>query len=335
MTEATRPRERGIPYSAYLSSAGVFDRCLKPSRLIEAVSEGGQLWVDIDATDPHQHALLEKVFGFHHLAIEDTLSPKTRVKLEEYPGYLFLVVRAVRLDTRTDDPYDVETFNLYLFLAGNYVVTVHSAVPRAITEVAERIDRSPDLMQRGVEMIAHGIVDSTVDQFLPIVDHVDDLVDQLEERLFGSFDQRAIEEIFRCKRLVVQLRRHLGPLREVLNVLTNRPHSCIAPTAQVYFRDVYDHTIRIVESIESIRDLLTTVLDTYLTQASNRMNQVMKSLSVVATISLPLVVIGGIFGMNFEGLPLIHHPFGFYWAVGLMAGFALVLYWFLKRRGWV
>ena len=335
MTEAVRPRERGIPYSAYMSPSGVFERCLKPPRLIEAVKEGGQLWVEIDSGDPHQHALLEKVFGFHHLAIEDTLSPKTRVKIEEYPDCLFLVIRAVRLDTRTEDPYDTETFNVYLFLGANYLVTVHSPEPRAIEELRDRVERSPDLLQRGVEMVAHGIVDGTVDQFLPIVDHIDDLVDRLEQRLFEKYEEGAIEEIFKGKRLVVQLRRHLAPLREVLNVLTNRPHACIAPTAQVYFRDVYDHTIRVVESLESIRDLLTTVLDTYLTQASNRMNRQMKSLSVVATISLPLVAISGFFGMNFDVIPMTKDPLGFFAALGLMGVFSVVLFWFLKRQGWV
>jgi len=174
-----------------------------------------------------------------------------------------------------------------------------------------------------------------VDEYLPMVDQVDDLVDRLEERLFERYDEEAIKDIFALKRLVVQLRRHLGPLREVLNVLTNRPHVCIAPTSQLYFRDVYDHTIRIVESLESVRDLLATVLDTYLTQTSNRMNRVMKQLNLVATISLPLVVIGGVFGMNFDRIPLSHHPLGFFWAIGLMGMFAGALYWFLKTRRWV
>jgi magnesium transporter len=184
-------------------------------------------------------------------------------------------------------------------------------------------------------MLAHGILDTVVDEFIPLVDQVDDLVDVLEERIFEQYDQNAIKEIFAIKRLVVQLRRHLGPLREVLNVLTNRPHACITNQAQLYFRDVYDHTIRIVESLESVRDLVATVLDTYLTQASNRLNKVMKQLSVVATISLPLVVIGGAFGMNFTHIPLTNHPFGFFWAIGIMAGFALALWWFLKRQKWV
>lgn len=334
MSEA--PHERGVPYSVYLTPQGQVEFNLKPPRLVEAVrEEGGQLWVDIDANDRVQHALLEKVFGFHHLAIEDTLNPKTRVKLEEYPGCLFLVIRAARLDQKTEDPYDLETFNVCCFLGQNYFVTVHSGKPRAVEAVQDRISRSPDQLQRGVEMIAHGVIDMTVDEFLPMVDQVDDMVDRLEQRLFESYDERAIEDIFAVKRMVVQLRRNLGPLREVLNVLTNRPHACIAPATQVYFRDVYDHTIRIVESLESVRDLVTTVLDTYLTQASNRLNKVMKQLSVVATISLPLVVIGGAFGMNFTHIPLTNHPFGFFWAIGIMAGFALALWWFLKRQKWL
>jgi magnesium transporter len=134
---------------------------------------------------------------------------------------------------------------------------------------------------------------------------------------------------------VVQVRRHLGPLREVLNILTNRPQACIDAASQIYFRDVYDHTIRIVESVESTRDLLTSVLDTYLSQASNRLNKSMKSLSAVATISLPLVVIGGMFGMNFTHIPLSTHPLGFFWAVGVMVLLAGVMLWFLRKQGWV
>ncbi len=329
------PRERGGPDSVYRRPDGSIERGLKPPRLMEALREGGQLWVDVDAGDRAQHALLEKVFGFHHLAIEDTLSPKTRVKLEEYGPYLFIVVRAVRLDTRTADPYDIETFNLYCFVGTNYLVTVHGQPSHAVDEVRDRLERSPDLLGRGIEMTAHGVLDVTVDEFLPIVDHVDDQVDRLEEQLFERYDEHAIQEIFRAKRLVVQLRRHLGPLREVLNVLTNRPHSCINPQTQVYFRDVYDHTIRIVESIESMRDLLGSVLETYLTQQSNRMSRVMKSLSVVATISLPLVVVGGMFGMNFAGIPLAHSPLGFLFGVGLQVVLAALMYGYIRRRGWI
>jgi len=328
-------RERGVPLSIYLRPDGDAEWNLRPARLAEALREGGRLWVDIDSEDRSQHALLEKVFSFHHLAIEDTLSPRTRVTIEEYGGYLFIVTSAVRLDERTEDPYDLETRNIYLFLAASTLVTVHAGPSHAIDEVRERLARSPDQLQRGVEMLAHAVLDHAVDDFLPIVDHVDDRVDQLEERLFEHYDESAIQEIFNAKRLVVQLRRQLGPLREVLNVMTNRPHACIAAQTQLYFRDVYDHTIRIVESIESMRDLLGSVLETYLTQASNRMNRQMKALSVVATVSLPLVVIGGIFGMNFTRMPLTHSPSGFFVALLVMAVAAAAIWFILKRQDWV
>jgi magnesium transporter len=334
MTAPQAP-QRGVPSSVYLAPDGTMTRDLPPARLVDALREGGQLWVNIDATDPPQHALLEKVFHYHHLAIEDTLSPRTRVKLEEYPDHLFLVVRAIAFDQTTDDPYDLETSNLYCFLGGNALVTVQAQPVHAVTEMQDRLVRSPDVLRRGVEMLLHGLLDLTVDEYLPIVDRVDDIVDDLEERIFDKFDDSAIHEIFRVKRLVVQVRRHLGPLREVLNILTNRPQACIDTASQIYFRDVYDHTIRIVESVESTRDLLTSVLDTYLSQASNRLSKSMKSLSVVATIALPLVVIGGMFGMNFVNIPLSHHPYGFFIAVGTMALLALVMRWYLQKRGWV
>jgi magnesium transporter len=331
--EEAVPARRGVPFSVYRDPAGGVERDLMPARLVAALEVGGELWVDIEATARHQHALLEKVFHFHPLAIEDTLTPKTRVKLEEYPEYLFLVVPGVRFDDATPDPYDIETTNLYCFLGHTYLVTVHSGPARAVAEVQERLERGSEVLGRGVAMVLHGVMDAAVDHYLP--DQVDLIVDQLEERVFGKRDTHSIEEVFKVRRLIVQLRRHLAPLREVLSALTNRPHPCIAPASQVYFRDVYDHTIRIVESVEAFRDLLATVLDIHLTQASNQMNQVMKSLSVVATLSLPLVVLAGVFGMNFESLPLIHHPWGFAWAIGLMALLAGAMFWVLRKRGWI
>ena len=332
---AAPPSPRGVPFSVYRSPEGQVSRNLHPAKLAEALKEGGQLWVDIDSNDRAQHALLEKVFGFHPLAIEDTLSPKTRVKLEEYGATVFIVVRSVRFDSKTDDPYDLDTINLYCFMGPRFLVTVHGEPVRAIEEIRQRLERSTDRLDRGIEMILHGTLDTVVDEYIPMVDQVDDLVDNLEERLFERYDEGAIKEIFAVKRLVVQLRRHLGPLREVLNVLTNRPHECIGNQAQLYFRDVYDHTIRIVESLESVRDLVATVLDTYMTQTSNRMNRQMKALSVVATISLPLVAISGFFGMNFAVVPLSQYPYGFEIALGMMAVFSIGLYLFLRKKGWV
>jgi magnesium transporter len=324
------------PASIYRRPDGSLEHDLSPARLREVVQSGeGELWVDIDSTNMHQHALLEKVFQFHPLAIDDTLSPGTRVKLEEYDRYMFVVMAGVRFDEGTPDPFDLETFNLYFFLGKNFLVTVHAFPSLSCGTVRERLMRNPDLLGRGVEMIMHNIIDQAVDAYFPLVELLNDLVDKLEDKLFAEFDEKLIHEIFRAKRAVFTFRRHIGPLREVLNILSNRPSGYIRPETQLYYRDVYDHTIRIVESLDTTRELLGGVLETYLSQTSNRMNKVMKQLSIVATIALPLIVVAGIYGMNFTHLPLTDHPVGFYWALSIMLAVSVTILWWLKKNRWL
>ncbi len=324
------------PASIYRRPDGALEQDISPTRIREILQAGeGELWVDIDSTSMHQHALLEKVFGFHPLAIEDTLSPGTRVKFEEYDRYVFVVMAVIRFDEGTPEPWDLATSNMYFFLGKNFLVTVHALPSKSCSTVRERLMRSPELMARGAEMMMHNIIDQSVDAYFPLVEELNGLVDGLEERLFEQFDEKLIHEIFKAKRAAFSLRRHIGPMREVLNILTNRPCGYIRPETQLYYRDVYDHTIRITESVDTVRDLLAGVLETYLSQTSNRMNRVMKQLSIVATIALPLVVVGGIFGMNFSQMPWTHHPYGFYGALITMAAVSGIILWWLKKNRWL
>lgn len=309
-------RESSAPRSWHLDAAGNVRRDLTPRELIEARQSAGTLWVDIDSTNRHQIALLEKVFDFHPLAIEDTLNPNSRVKLEEYPGYLFLIVRGVRFQEDTDDPYDLETFNLCCFLGANYIVTVHGEHAAAVYTMADRIATSPDLLARGPARLMHAIVDASVDAYFPIVDQIDEFVDGLEERIFQRFDDSAMRDIFSVKRLVLSLRRHLAPQREIFNILTNRPTPLLAPEVQFYYRDVHDHVLRINDSLETFRELLSSTMDSYLTQVSNRLGQATKGLSLIATVTIPFVVISGMWGMNFARIPLADHPLGFWILLG-------------------
>jgi len=324
------------PTSLFRRLDGGLDQNLSAMDLRRIVERGdGALWVDIDSSDVHQVALLEKVFQFHPLAIEDTLSPGTRVKLEEYDRYLFVVVSGIRFDHATSDPYDLETFNLYFFLGKSFLVTAHAVDSTSCNSTRDRLMRNPDLFARGPEMTMHAIIDQAVDEYFPMVEQLNEHVDRLERQLFDAFDEGLIHEIFRAKRSAYALRRHTGPLREVLNVLSNRPSVYLRPETQLYFRDIYDHTIRITESVDTTRDLLSGVLETYLSQTSNRMNRVMKQLSIVATLALPLIVVGGIYGMNFSQMPLTHHPFGFYWALGSMFAVTAVMLWWLRSNKWL
>jgi magnesium transporter len=306
-------RESGPPRSFYRGDDGQLARDLLPRDLATVVKSGtGALWVDIDSTNPHQLALLEKIFDFHPLAIEDTLNPNSRVKLEEYDGFLFMVVRGVKLREHTEDPYDLDTFNLNFFLGKNYLVTVHTEQSPSLDAVAERLVRNPDGMNRGVAWLMHGIMDMAIDAYFPLIDQIDEFIDGLEERVFVSFDESALRDIFSVKRLVLSLRRHLAPQREVFNILTNRPSALLSHEARLYFRDIYDHVLRINDALETYRELLSSTLDSYLTQVSNRLGKVTKGLSVLGTVSIPFVVVSGMWGMNFTSIPIAGHPYGFW-----------------------
>ncbi len=315
---------------------GTVSRDLGVKEIANAVREAqGTLWVDIDSTSRQQLALLEKVFNFHPLAIEDVLNPLSRPKVEPYDGYLFVTLRVVRLQEATTDPYDLETDNLYFFLGPSYLVTAHAGPSPNVDQVASVALRTPDLVSRGAARLAHHIMDTAIDAFFPILDRIDDFVDSLEERVFARFDEESLRDIFAVKRMVLSLRRYLSPQREIFNVLSNRPSPLLPPEVQLYFRDIYDHMLRINDALDTYRDLMSSTMESYLSQVSNRLNVVTKGLSVVATLSVPFVVVSGMWGMNFTRIPLSAHPYGF--EIMLVGQLALggVLVWLFRSRKWL
>ncbi len=191
--------------------------------------------------------------------------------------------------------------------------------------LVERVEKSPDLLGRGPARVAHHVLDTAVDAYFPVLDQLDDFVDEMEQRVFGNFDERLLQEIFQVKRLVFSLRRFLAPQREVLSQLTNRPSRFLPPEAQLYYRDIYDHMLRITDALDSYRDILSSTLDAYLSQVSNRMGGVTKGLAVFGALSIPFVVIAGVYGMNFEHIPLAHHRYGFEIMVALQVITSLLL----------
>ena len=285
----------------------------------------GTLWVDLDVSDPAQAALLSDTFHFHPLAVEDALNPISRVKVDEYPDFMLVVARVVGFRESTPDPYDLDTANLNIFISKHVVVTAHVQPLPVIGELMKRLRANHDLLDRGPSRIAHLALDAAVDAYFPVLDGIDEFVDELEQRVFGHFDEHLLHEIFKVKRLVISLRRYLSPQREVLGQLANRPSQFLPPDGQLYFRDVYDHMLRITDNLDSFRDLLSSTLDGYLTQVSNRLGNVSKGLAVVGALSVPFVVVAGVYGMNFEFIPLSHHPYGFEIMVGIQFVLAVVL----------
>ncbi len=331
---AARPMARGLR-SFLLGPDGQLQTDLTPRELVAARTSDSPLWADLDVTDQHQVACLENVFGFHPLSVEDALNPQSRVKLEEFPDYLFLIVRGVTYRHDTDDPYDIETYNICFFLGRGFLVTTHAGPAAPIEEMVGRVTRNPDVLGRGADRTLHAMMDMAVDAYFPVMDKVDELLDGLEDRVVSNFDEQALGDILALKRLVLSLRRHLAPQREVLAVLTNRPCALLTPDMQVYFRDVYDHVLRINDNIDTYRDLLSSTLDSYLSQVSIRLGRITTGLAVVATLSVPFVVISGMWGMNFEQIPLSHAPHGFWYMLALQLGLGAALVGLLKWRRWL
>jgi magnesium transporter len=312
LLQDVRPTAEPELWSCYTAPGGATSQKLSIQDIERAVRSGeGTLWVDIDTRDQKQVAILGDVFHFHPLAIEEANNPQARVKLEEFDQYVLLIVRTVAFCETTEDPYDLETVNIAFFLGKNYLVTVHGGYTNPVATTAELLQRKPELAAHGPTRLMHAIVDQAVDAYFPIIDKLDEFMDSLEERIFARFDQEALREVFAVKRLVLTLRRHLAPERDALSVLTNRPSTMLTAENQIYFRDIYDHVLRIYDSLETYRDLLSSTLDSYLTQVSNRLGMATKALSVVATVTLPFVIVSGMWGMNFEHIPLHSHPHGF------------------------
>jgi magnesium transporter len=307
-----RPTAEPRVWSCYNDPKGQMRLDLSPEEIARALAAGeGTLWVDIDTRDSEKVSMLRDVFHFHPLAIEEAVNPDSRVKLEEFDLYVLLIVRTVAFCETTDDPYDLDTANISFFLGKNYLVTVHGPDTNPVDTTRELLKRKPELATHGSAKLMHAIVDQAVDAYFPIIDKLDEFMDSLEERIFAQFDQNVLREVFAVKRLVLSLRRHLAPERDAMSILTNRPSTLLTPDTQIYFRDIYDHVLRIYDSLENFRDLLSSTQESYLTQVSNRLGMATKALGVVATVTLPFVVVSGMWGMNFEHIPLHSHPHGF------------------------
>ncbi len=312
---------------------GTVSTDLSVEEIRERLDSGvGTLWVDVDNRDPFQVELLSKVFRFHPLAIEDSLNPNSRVKFDEYKGFVILIVRTVSFVDDTEDPYDIETVNFTCFLGANYLVTVHGGHTVPVDATIEILRKRPELAAAGPARLMHAVVDETVNAYFPILDQIDEFMDSLEERVFASFDRDSLREIFSVKRLVLSLRRHLAPERDVFSVVTNRPSALLTVETQIYYRDIYDHVLRINDALETYRELLGNTLDSYLTQVSNRLGAVTKALSVVATISIPFVIVSGMWGMNFTHIPFADSPYGFWAMLALQLGLGGILLLILRWR---
>jgi magnesium transporter len=294
--------------------------------------ERNVIWADVSDPTSSDFEELAEEFGFHHLSIEDCRNEHQRPKVEEYAGYYFIVLYEAEL---VDGGKRLELRELNIFLGKNYLVTVHSRPIRAL-ETAKRLwhewlDRS-DL---GSGVIAYLLIDAIVDDYLPLLDVLSDHMDDLEDSIFGEWRSEVIEEIFLVKKKLLYLRRAVTPLRDVFNTLLRREQPIFPRDTHLYFQDVYDHLIRVADTIDTLRDMLSSTMDAYLSVSGNRMNKIMKRLTSISTILMSVTLIAGIYGMNFVFMPELRWRYGYVGALTSMVGIGVALYVYLKKVDWL
>ncbi len=319
-------------FGAVVRSGSVLEEGLGAQDVARAVGAAGTLgWLDLEGPSAEEAQALEKHFGFHSLAIEDTQNPGTRPTIEEYESFLFLVTRAIN---HNPGHRVLDLIPFFAFLNDRVLVTVHDRPIRSVSGAIDRLRKHPELLGDGTDRLLHHLLDQLVDYYFPILEDLEERVDQLEDRVFKRPGPAVLAEIFAARKDVVVLRRSLGPLREVLaNLMSGVPY--VRGELRPFFRDVYDHVLRTLDELESQRDILAGLLDGYLSQVNNRLSEVMKTLTALATVGLPFTIVSGFFGMNFEALPWIKQPWGVVAATAAMVSISLGLFVVFRWRRWL
>jgi magnesium transporter len=289
----------------------------------------GCLWVDFQDPTGDERRILETAFGFHKLSVEQCLGETNHPRLHDFGEYLYLVVHAVR------GVLPLATQELDVFLGTNFIVTYHRGPLPAVEAVRKRCVEVRSVMERGPDRILADILDDVADAYLGVMERLNEGVDGLEDRLFKHASKPALREIFTLKKEILHLRRVVGPQREVLHRLSRGEFRMVSAEDSIVFRDVFDRIYRVAEMLESFRDVLTSAMEVYLTVVSNRTNEVVKVLTVFSIVLMTVSLLAGIYGMNFEVIPMAKEPWGFWALVGIMAATVGGLLLFFRRRRWI
>jgi len=291
------------------------------------------LWVDIEKPAQKDMDFLEKHFSFHPLAIEDCLTTIQRPKIDRYDKYLFVVLHAATLAAHKDKASSLE---LDTFVGENYVVTVHLKTIASVVSTWDRCLKNSGVISRGAAYLFYFLADALVDNYFPILEKMDKEIQRVEDSVLKDTSSATLSKIFDLKETVLTLRRLLGPQRETMNFISRSGYEPIIPAGlSVYFRDVSDLLARITDNLDTYRDMLTSALDGYRSTTSNKLNEIMKVLTIIATIMMPLTLITGIYGMNFRFMPEIDYRYGYFLVMGFMLTIAIGMLFFFKKKKWL
>ncbi len=291
-------------------------------------------WINLSGI--HDISLIERFgqrFGIHNLALEDILNTQHRPKVEEMDGYSLIILKMLFFD---DETQSIDAEQISLILGPRYVLTFQEKEGDVFNGVRERLQRSNGrIRQRGSDYLAYALIDSIVDSYFHILEKVGDNLAQLEEDLLNNPEQSTLGRVHHYKRQLMLLRKSVWPLREVISELNKEESPLIREDTRVFLRDLYDHTIQVLDTVEIFRDTVSGLQDLYMSAVSNRMNEIMKVLTIMASIFIPLTFIAGIYGMNFEYIPELKWRWGYFAIWGVMISCIIGMLVYFKRKRWL
>jgi magnesium transporter len=291
-------------------------------------------WVNIDGV--HDVDIVEKIgkhFGIHPLALEDIVNTGQRPKMEDFEDYIFLVVKMLTYDQNEGE---MNAEQVSILLGPNYVISFQERQGDVFDPIRDRIRNSKGRIRKaGADYLAYCLMDAIVDGYYLVLENLGERIESLEDEVIENPTSETLQIINKLKRKMIVLRRSVWPLREVIGTLERGGSSLIHETTAAYLRDVYDHTIQVADTIDSYRDMISGTRDTYLSSLSNRMNEVMKVLTIIATIFIPMTFIAGIYGMNFEWIPELSWRYSYFAVWGVMAAVAVTMIAYFRKKTWL
>ena len=292
--------------------------------------EGVQFWVDVTGgSDEEAKSVLEGMFQFHPLAIEDCLAPSERAKIEEYDGYLFLVIHAVNYIGG-----EMKMEELDLFIGRNFLVTYHRQPLRCVTSTIDRVQKNAPTVARAPDRLTYTLLDFLLEGYAPALEELSGEISDLEKTMLSTPSGNILGEVMKLKGDAQRLRQVVWPQRETIARLAHGEFKLVRAHMLPYYRDLLDQLVKITSQAENARDSLTNVLQIHLNIQQMQVNHIIKVLTVMATLCMPALVVTSYYGMNIYHWPSLEDPFGWVWVLVITGVSTAILYWFLKRRGW-
>ncbi len=300
------------------------------SRIARAASNrSNTVWLDVDSPDGREMESVAKAFGLHALSVEDVTKVYQRPKAEAFENYALVIIRSFR----KDDPS--QTVQLNFILSHNFLITLSFEPVTAQDDFYEKARQNPYLMSLGSDYLLYAVIDKVVDDYFPIAGDITEKLDVLEDAVFQNPDEGLLNGVFETKKRLFAFRKEVQPVRDIANALSRGEVKFVRGPNSPYFRDVYDHMVRILDNVELNRDLVSNIMDAYLSAVSNNLNKSMKRIAAISTILMPPTLLASAFGMNFRVIPEADWDYGFYLIIVVMVAMVLGSFWYFRKKDWI